>query len=61
MQDDPFGDLFPDLTEDEISIARENLDRYLELVCEIWEELRAQEAVALTDDGTIPTIQGKVE
>lgn len=61
MQSDPFNELFPDLPESEIARSRENLDHYLELVSEIWEELRAQEAMALTDDGRIPTIKEKVE
>lgn len=57
MQKNLFSELFPEVPEDEIAISREHLDRYLELVSEIWEELRAQEAMALTDDGTIPTIK----
>jgi hypothetical protein len=57
MQNDPVGELFPDLSANEITIACENLDRYLEIVWEIWEELRAQEAAALTNGGTIPTIK----
>jgi len=31
-------DLFPQLSEEEQRIAAENLDRYLELAWEIWQE-----------------------
>jgi TRAP-type C4-dicarboxylate transport system substrate-binding protein len=32
------SDLFPGLSEEEQRIAAENLDRYLELAWEIWQE-----------------------
>lgn len=36
--------LYPGLTGDELRIASENLDAYLELAWEIFEDIRAQAA-----------------
>lgn len=40
MRDDLFEikALYPNLSADELVVARENLDRYLALAWEIWEE-----------------------
>lgn len=57
MHNDELCELFPEFSEDEIIRSQENLDRYLELACEISEELRAKEGSALTNDDTIPTIK----
>jgi len=43
--------------EQELQIARENLDAYLELAWEIFEEMRAQVREGLTDTGESSTIQ----
>jgi hypothetical protein len=36
-------DLFPEFSEQEQRIAAENLDRYLELAWEIWEENQSRD------------------
>ncbi|MGC9224934.1 MAG: hypothetical protein ACP5E2_13485 [Terracidiphilus sp.] len=41
MQDDDLKDLYPALTDEELRIAVENLDRYLELAWEIIEDAQA--------------------
>jgi hypothetical protein len=38
-----FVDLFPELTDAERQVAAENLDQYLELAWEIWEESLARD------------------
>lgn len=38
MKEKEIGDLYPGLSDEERKIAAENLDRYLELAWEIWEE-----------------------
>ena len=38
MNDDEFKQLYPTLSDEELNIARENLDRYLELAWEIFQE-----------------------
>lgn len=38
MKEKEIGDLYPGLTDEEQKIAVENLDRYLELAWEVWEE-----------------------
>ena len=41
----------PDFTNEELQIARENLDAYLELAWEIFEDMRAQEQDGLIKSG----------
>jgi hypothetical protein len=53
--------LYPKLTEDELRIASENLDAYLELAWEIFEENQAAVRAGLTGDGLSSTMQGKVD
>jgi hypothetical protein len=46
MEKDPLAalhDLYPDLTPEELVIAKENLDRYLSLAWEIFEDRLQQE------------------
>ena len=45
MNDGEFKQLYPTLSDDELNIARENLDRYLELAWEIFEEMRADATI----------------
>ena len=49
------------LTDEDQRVAAENLDQYLELAWEIFEEVRARERSGLTEAGANPTIQGKVD
>jgi hypothetical protein len=43
MNEKEIGDLYPGLTDEERSIAAENLDRYLELAWEVWEESQSRD------------------
>ena len=43
MQDENLRELFPGLTAEEMEIARENLDRYLEIAWEIAQAARENE------------------
>jgi hypothetical protein len=45
MNTDPCKELFPALSDNELNIARENLDLYLELAWEIYEEMQAKSTV----------------
>jgi hypothetical protein len=38
MNEKGIADLYPGFTDEERQIAMENLDRYLELAWEVWEE-----------------------
>jgi hypothetical protein len=49
MHTDAWKELYPTLTEEELQIARENLDAYLELAWEIYEEI--QERTGPVDPG----------
>jgi hypothetical protein len=51
MADNTLEKRVPDLTEEELQIARENLDAYLELAWEIFEDMRAQEQDGLLKSG----------
>lgn len=45
MEDNPaptLRDIYPDLTEEQLKQAEENLDRYLALVLRIYERLRSE-------------------
>jgi hypothetical protein len=61
MTEKDIGDLYPRLTDEERSIAAENLDRYLELAWEIFEDVQARERSDLTETASNPTMQGKVD
>lgn len=61
MNEKDIGDLCPGLTNEERGLAAENLDRYLELAWEIFEEVRARERNDLTGAASNSTIQGKVD
>jgi hypothetical protein len=61
MADNIWKELYPALTNEELQIARENLDTYLELAWEIYEDVQAQERDGLTEAGSSSTIQGKVD
>lgn len=61
MNEKEIAELYPGLTDEERSIAAENLDRYLELAWEIFEEAQAHERSGLTGAASNPTIQGKVD
>jgi hypothetical protein len=61
MNEKEIGDLYPGLTDEERRIAAENLDRYLELAWEIFEDVQARERSDLTGTGSNPTMQGKVD
>lgn len=37
-------DIYPDLTEDELAIAEDNLDRYIEITLAIYERVRSSAA-----------------
>ncbi len=41
MDDEALKKLFPGLRDDELQTARENLDAYLELAWEIYEDMKA--------------------
>jgi hypothetical protein len=41
MEDEVLKKLFPALKDDELQTARENLDAYLELAWEIYEDMKA--------------------
>jgi hypothetical protein len=61
MNEKEIGDLYPGLSDEERTIAVENLDRYLELAWEIFEDVLARERDGLTGAGSSHTIQGKVD
>ena len=53
MSGDPVKDLFPSLSEDELQQARENLDLFLALSWEIFEDSCAVHSVSL-DASPVP-------
>jgi hypothetical protein len=61
MTEQTIEDLYPGLTNEERKVAAENLDRYLELAWEIFEDVQARERDGLTGAGSSHTIQGKVD
>ena len=61
MKEQEIGDLYPGLTDEERKVAAENLDQYLELAWEIFEDVQARERSDLTGAASNPTIQGKVD
>jgi hypothetical protein len=61
MTEKEIEEFCPGLTDEERRIAAENLDRYLELAWEIFEDVQAREREGLTGAGSSPTIQGKVD
>lgn len=48
MTEKEIADLYPGLTDKERKIATENLDQYLELAWEIFEEVQEREQDGLT-------------
>ena len=61
MEEMEFGDLNANLSEEAWKIAAENLDRYLELAWEIFEDVQTRERDNLTGSESNPTMQGKVD
>ena len=61
MNEREIGNLFPTLSDEMRNVAAENLDRYLELAWEIFEDVQARDRDGLTGAGSSPTIQGKVD
>jgi hypothetical protein len=57
MNGETWRNIFPTLTDDELRNASENLDAYLELAWEIFEEITAKERGDLTEIGSSSTIQ----
>lgn len=60
MADATENERVPEPTSEELQIARENLDAYLELAWEIYEELQGKRD-GLTPEEPSSTIQGKVD
>lgn len=60
MNVDALRKLYPTLTDEELRIAGENLDAYLQLAWEIFQEMQAEFA-SLTDATDQARIQGKVD
>jgi hypothetical protein len=56
MKED-IGGLYPRMTDEERMIAAENLDRYLELAWEIWEESQSCDGRSLTEIPVSSTIK----
>jgi hypothetical protein len=61
MADNIWKELYPALTSEELQIARENLDAYLELAWEIYEHVQAQERDGLTGAESSSTLLTKVD
>jgi len=61
MNEREIGDLYSGLSDEERTIAMYNLDRYLELAWEIFEDVQTRERGGLTGAESSPTIQGKVD
>ena len=57
MTDEAFAQLFPNLSETKLSEAKENLDQYILLAWEIWED----EQSTLTAERLNSTIKTKVD
>lgn len=60
MNADILRKLYPTLTYEELRIAGENLDAYLQLAWEIFQEMQAESA-SLTDAADQARIQEKVD
>jgi hypothetical protein len=61
MKEKEIGDVCLGLSGEERRIASENLDQYLELAWEIFEDVQALKRNGLTATGSNPTILGKVD
>ena len=46
-------DLYPDLTDEELEEAEENLQGYLDVVLRIYERLEAERTALTQSDGTL--------
>jgi len=57
MKDQELAQLYPNLSPEKLEEAKENLDQYLLLAWEIWEE----EQASLTRNGAEFRIKAKVE
>ncbi len=53
--------LFPNLSDSELTVAAENLDRYLLLAWEIVEDQRMRDRALLADSAQASTIEAKVD
>jgi hypothetical protein len=53
--------LYPKLSDEELVIAKENLDRYLLVAWEIYEDLQKSKTDALTPSSLSPSINSKVD
>ncbi len=42
-------ELFPKLTDDELVIAQENIDRYLEVIWDIWQDEKSRNATGFDE------------
>ena len=60
-QMDALAKLYPQLTPEELVEAKENLDRYLLLVWEIWEDEQKRKASPLTQGEPGSRIKAKVD
>jgi hypothetical protein len=57
MKDEAFAQLFQNLSEEKLNEAKENLDQYILLAWEIWED----EQSTLTAENLDSTIKAKVD
>lgn len=53
---EPLRKLYPHLSDGELQVVEETLDRYVNLIWRIHERLRLQRAPALTGKASEPTI-----
>jgi hypothetical protein len=53
MKDEVLKKLFPALKDDEFQTARENIDAYLELAWEIYEDMKAGTSAVDPDPGEL--------
>lgn len=61
MKNEALARLYPNLSEEQLQEAKENLDLYLLLAWEIWEEEQAAKRSNLTRDDPSFTIKAKVD
>jgi len=61
MKNEALARLYPNLSEDQLQEAKENLDQYLLLAWEIWEEEQAAASSTLTTGEPDRTIKAKVD
>jgi len=56
MNNESLKELYPKLTEEELQATAENLDRYLTLAWEIYEDLHTVNPGALTTENLNPSV-----